>query len=300
MKLELSLFRLEVFMAVVDRGGYSAAAFHLGLSQPSVSYHIRALEEMLGAQVVVYRDRGIHLTPEGEELYRTAKSMLRDAERLSQAIEEIRTGQRGSLSVGASIAFEHKFFFDSVVGPFLHSHPDVDISLEFGHSTKLVEMVADGELDLAYVNDWALPAGVRYEPLHISDLVFWVSRDHPLADSGEVTTAQIAGAGLITAPTAEAEWHAYYGLLRSAGIRDPRIAAEIDGVQARKLATEAGLGVFGTFLPHYAGPEMMAPLVPLQLSIEAPTIEFGLVTPADRGPTMIMSDFADWLRKVAE
>lgn len=298
MRSELNLFRLEVFMAVVDKGGYSAAAKHLGISQPSASYHVKALEKALGGPVVVYENQAIHLTPEGDELYRTARSMLRDADRLSQAIEEIRTGQRGSLALGASIAFEHRFFFDLVFAPFLGAHTDVSVSLTFAHSTDLSEMVGTGEIDMAYVNDWHLPASTRYEPLHDSKLVFWVSGEHPLAELDEVTPGQVARAGLLTAPTRQAEWQAYYGLLRSAGIRDPRVTVEIDGVQARKLATEAGLGVFGTFLPPYAGPEMMAPLKALDLTTEAPSIEFGVVTRSDRRPTPLMADFADWMRDV--
>lgn len=283
---------------MVDRGGFSAAAEQLGISQPSVSYHMRALEETLGGQVVVYRDREVHLTPEGQELYSTAVSILLDAERLVQALDGLRTGRRGSLALGVSIAFEHKFFFDLVFAPFLDAHDDVGVTLTFGHSNHLTELVAAGRLDVAYVNDWLVPTGTRYQYLHSSKMVFWVSDDHPLALRDSVTPEEVGSAGLLTAPTEESEWQAFYGLLRSAGIRDPRIRVEIDGVQARKLATEAGLGVFGTFLPPYAGPDAMAPLKALLLSSETPTIDFGLVVKADRAPTPVMSDFTEWMATV--
>ena len=298
MKTELNLFRLEVFATVVDKGGFSAAATHLGITQPSVSYHIKALEKAMGGPVVIYQNREIHLTPEGEELYTAARSMLKDADRLTQAIDGLRTGTRGSIAIGASIAFEHGFFFDLVVAPFVRSHQDVDVSLTFAHSTPLSEMVADGELDVAYVNDWSIPPRTRFEPLHTSSLVFWAAPGHELAGADAVTPDQIAGAGLLVAPTREAEWQSFYGLLRAAGIRDPRVIVEIDGVQARKLATEAGLGIFGTFLPPYAGVDAMAPLKPLHLASETPTIDFGLVSKSDRPPTPVMSDLADWLRHV--
>lgn len=298
LKTDLNLFRLEVFATVVDKGGFSAAAAHLGITQPSVSYHIKALEQAMGAPVVIYRNREVHLTPEGEELYSVARSMLKDVDRLTQAIDGLRTGSRGSLAIGASIAFEHGFFFDLVVAPFVRSHEDVDVSLTFAHSTHLSEMVAGGDLDVAYVNDWSVPPRTRFDSLHASKLVFWAAPDHELAVAEGVTPEQIARAGLLIAPTRQAEWEAFYGLLRTAGIRDPRVTVEIDGVQARKLATEAGLGIFGTFLPPYAGERAMAPLKPLNLVSETPTIEFGLLSRADRPPTPVMSDFADWLSKV--
>src|SRR6266540_1781284 len=133
----LNLFRLRLFVTVVERGGYSAAAAALDVSQPSVSFHIRALERLLGAPLVVYRGRRAQPTPEGEELYRTAKAMLRDGDNLVLAIGQIRDGQRGRLLLGASITFEQAAFFERVIGPFYHAHPLVYLSLRFGHSPNL-------------------------------------------------------------------------------------------------------------------------------------------------------------------
>src|SRR5919201_4030576 len=82
----LSLLRLQVFVAVAEHGGYSAAAASLDLAQPTVSFHIKALEQLLRAKLVVYRDRRVHLTAAGHELYRAASNILRDAERLAAAV----------------------------------------------------------------------------------------------------------------------------------------------------------------------------------------------------------------------
>ena len=62
--------RLTVFKSVVDLGGFNAAATELGIAQPSVGAHIRALESQIG-QPLFHRQRGSRpkLTKAGEALY---------------------------------------------------------------------------------------------------------------------------------------------------------------------------------------------------------------------------------------
>src|SRR5918997_5133390 len=104
--LGLDLFRLLVLVTVVDRNGYSAAAEHLNVSQATVSFHVQALERVFGVKLLVYERRAIHLTPAGDEVYRAARVMLQESERLAQSIRDIRHGHRGRVTVGASMAFE--------------------------------------------------------------------------------------------------------------------------------------------------------------------------------------------------
>lgn len=295
---DTSLQRLRVFVTVVDHGGYSAAAEHLGMAQPSVSYHVRTLERALGAELVIYRNRSIHLTPEGEEVYRAAQTMLNEGDRLGETIERMRGGQLGRIAVGASIAFEHQFFLDLIVGPYVKDHPEVRFSLRFAHSIDLVEGVSTGSLDMAYVNDWQIPPELEFEPLHHSDLIFLVAANHPLASRRSITADDINEAGLIAAPIETGEVISYHEMLRSSGIRNPRIMIEIDGIQARKLAAQAGLGVLATFAPGYAGEHAMDPLRTLRLAGDTPKIEFGMVTREGQPWTPLMEDLAARLRSV--
>lgn len=295
---DTSLLRLRVLVAVVDQQGYSAAADHLGIAQPSVSYHVHSLERALGVELVVYRNRSIYLTPEGEQVYRTARTILNEGERLGETIERMRGGQVGHLALGASIAFEHQFFFDLIVAPFLREHPEVHLALRFAHSIDLVEGVSTGALDMAYVNDWQLPSGLDFEPLHASDLIFLVSEDHPLSSQGQVTPDDINEAGLITAPIESGEVISYHEMLRSSGIRNPTMRIEIDGIQARKLAAQAGLGVLATFAPDYAGEHAMEPLRTLRPAGDTQKIEFGMVTRSEQPWTPLMKDMGAWLRSV--
>jgi DNA-binding transcriptional LysR family regulator len=295
----LSLQRLQVFVAVADHGGFSAAADYLDLGQPTVSFHIKALERLLGAKLLVYRNRRVHLTAEGEALYRFGADLLRETERVAATIRNIRDGQVGQLRIGASMAFELPAFFQLVVAPFQRSHPRVRLALQFGHSVRLAEAVHDRQLDLAYVVNWRLPAGARYTPLHTAEFVLMVAPDHPLARKRTVSSEDVYAAGLITAPTFSQEWPHYEHLLRSAGLARYRIGLEIDGVQARLTATQAGLGVMGVFVPPFAVEDLTSRLCALRLEAPPPQVEFGLVLPVEHAQTTAAQQLAEWLRGVS-
>jgi DNA-binding transcriptional LysR family regulator len=291
----MSLQRLQVFVAVVDHGGFSAAAEYLDLGQPTVSFHVKALERLLGTSLLTYRERRVHLTAEGEALYRFASTLLRDTERVAASIRTMRDGQAGALRIGASMAFELPAFFHLVVAPFQRDHPRLQLAFEFGHSVRLAEAVHDKRLDLAYVVNWRLPSGANYTRLHDGAFVLMVGPDHPLAYKRRVTSDDVYAAGLITAPTFSQEWPHYEQLLRAAGLSEYRIGMEIDGVQARLTATEAGLGVMGVFVPPYAAGELSRRLRPLQLDTPPPPMEFGVVSSPEHFKTAAARAFEEWL-----
>ncbi len=296
----LSLLRLQVFVAVADHGGYSAAAAYLDLAQPTISFHVQALERLLGASLLVYRQRRVHLTPAGQELYRAATRMLRDAERLAAAVRSVDEGQAGQLRIGASIAFEIAPFFENVLAPFRRDHPRLQLAVRFGHSVQLAEAVLDDQIDLAYVQNWRLPVGVDYQPLHHAEFALMVAPRHPLTRKLDVSANDVFEAGLITAPIYSQEWPHYEELLRRSGITRFRVALEMDGVQARLLATQAGLGVMGVFVPPFARQSVGAVLRTISLGAPAPRAEFGIVTRRRHGLSTAAKEFVSGLRDLAQ
>jgi DNA-binding transcriptional LysR family regulator len=296
---DLSLTRLRVFAAVVEQGGYSAAARSLMLSQPTVSFHVQALERTFGTSLLSYRERRVHLTAAGEALYALASRTLRDVQELSAQITGLNAGHAGRVRLGASIAFEQAFFFSRVIAPFARAHPGTEISLRFGTSRRMVEAVRSREADLAYVMHCYMPPDVRYLPLHGSQVVFFVSGSHPLAAGPRPAAGQVGAAGLITAPLDSAEWEYYGQALSAAGLHSYRVALEISGIQARVLAAQAGLGVLTAFWPPYAGEVTLPGLRPV-LTAGAPAGPgFGLVQRAEEPVMRSVTALAAWLRQAA-
>ncbi|GAA3768903.1 selenium metabolism-associated LysR family transcriptional regulator [Microbacterium kribbense] len=287
-------FRLAVFVAVVDRQGYSAAARSLHLSQSTVSHHIAELQKEAGAALLSYRQGRIRLTPAGHEVYRSARIMLGEQESLERAIDNLREGKAVPLRVGASLAFEQPYFIHQFVAPFLSAHPDTMLSLQFGHSGTTAQAVLDHGLDLAYVLNWQLPAEAVFEPLGSAEFTFFAAPDHPLAAQSSVSPEEVSAAGLITAPTTAVETTFYRDILRRSGVSEHGSVLEISGLQPRMLAAEAGLGVVGTFVPAYA--VLTGRLVRLTLDRPAGRAEIGLVQRADDEASQAQLTLAEQLR----
>jgi DNA-binding transcriptional LysR family regulator len=295
--VNLDLFRLLVFVTVVDRGGYSAAARQLNLTQSTVSHHVSELERACGAELVLYRDRSVHITAAGQEVYRAALSMLAEQDHLTASLADLKEGRRGRVRLGASMAFEQKYFFGQVIAPFCRAHRGTLLCLRFGHSRREAQAVLDRDLDLAYVIRWHLPAEARFEPLHEIELTFLASRRHPLAGGQPVTVDDIGAAGLITAPLTGAETGFYREALRGSGLTADHSVLEIDGQQARFLAAAAGLGVLATFVPDHARTAVFDDLVPLPVQGPLTRVEVGLVRPAGDPYPASAQALAAWLRK---
>lgn len=296
---DLSLTRLRVFAAVVEQGGYSAAAHHLALSQPTVSFHVQALERAYGTRLLVYRARRVRATAAGQALYRLAVRTLRGVEELAEQIADLRAGRAGRVRLGASIAFEQAFFFDTVLAPFARGHPGVELQVRFGRSLPTVEALRAQETDLAYVARWHVPADLHYTPLHGSRVVFFVAEGHPLARHPDPTMEALGEAGIIAARLDSTEWQYYDLVLRSVGLRHYRITLEVDGIQARILAAQAGLGVLATFWPPYAREAALPRLRSVRLDHAPPGPEFGLLTREAELDTTAAGVFAEWLQQVA-
>ena len=294
--MNLDLFRLLVFVTVVDRNGYSAAARRLNLTQPTVSHHVSELERACGSDLLRYRDRAVHLTAAGQEVYRVALGMLAAQDSLRASLADVREGRMGRVRLGASLAFEQQSFLTQVIAPFCRSHEGMLLSLRFGHSRREAMAVLDRELDLAYVIRWHLPDGASLEVLHEVELAFLAANDHPLASRESVTIDDIAAAGLVTAQLTGAETGFYREVLRQVGLTGDRSVLEIDGQQARFLAAAAGLGVLATFVPDYARGPVFGSLVRLPVQEPVTRVDVGLVRRTDEPPSQSSTALADWLR----
>jgi DNA-binding transcriptional LysR family regulator len=298
--MTLDLFRLLVFVTVVDRNGYTAAARELHLAQSTVSHHMSELERACNAQLLRYEDRTVHITTAGQEVYETALVMLAEQDRLAKSLGDLKEGRQGRVRLGASMAFEQKHFLTEVIAPFCRAHQGTMLSLRFGHSRREAQAVLDRELDLAYVIRWHLPGGAQFEFLHEAELTFLVSPDHPLAGEEPVTISDIGKAGLITAPLTGAESFYYRDVLRERGLSGDHAVLEVDGQQARLLAAAAGLGVMATFVPRHARKIGYEALVPLTVEGTLVTVDLGLVRRPGELRSSSTDALATWLRTLAK
>lgn len=147
-----STFRqLEVFLAVVDAGGITAAAARLDVSAATVSNHVKALERQMGCPLFD-RQRGRRpvLTEPGRRVQRRARELMRQAELLARELRPNRPSDRPRLTV-VSQRFLASNFLAEPISAFSEQNPGVELLFETDRLEGIMARVAAGQVDLAYV-----------------------------------------------------------------------------------------------------------------------------------------------------
>lgn len=139
------LVEMRVFRAVVEAGGFTAAAHALGVSQPFVSQTLQRLEARLGATLLHRTTRGHRLTPEGERFLAAARRVVDAVEQAEADWQDDPARIEGRLRVSAPIAFG----LDRVtplMPDFLARHPRLALDLRL---TDEHESLIDDRIDVA-------------------------------------------------------------------------------------------------------------------------------------------------------
>ena len=138
--------QLETFAAVARLNSFTKAADALHLTQPAVSIQIKQISETIGQPLFEQTGRDIALTPAGEELLKTARSLDDIWNRFESAIDEIKGLKRGKLRV--ALVTTAKYFLPRMLGAFCKRYPEIDIELEIANREKIVERLRNNQDDL--------------------------------------------------------------------------------------------------------------------------------------------------------
>lgn len=176
----LELRHLRTFVALAEVANFSQTGERVGLSQPAVSRHIRALEDALGVRLFERLGRRAVLTSAGQTLRTRLETLLREADALPRLIRDLAGGVRGDVRIAWSITAVNAIL-PPLLGAYRRRYPHVALALRPSNSARVLEFLARGEVDLAFVGSEALPPGVSVLA-EIPDQVLLVApRAHPFA-----------------------------------------------------------------------------------------------------------------------
>ena len=136
---------IGVLVAVVDHGGFTAAAAGLGVSTSYVSRRVKALEDRLGVRLLERTTRQVRPTAVGQAYYDRVSPLLDGLEDAARAAASLRSEPKGTLRLAAPAAFGRRYFAP-VLASFSARYQDLRI--ETSYSDRAVDLVSDG-FDLA-------------------------------------------------------------------------------------------------------------------------------------------------------
>ena len=182
---------MEVFKAVVDCGGVNAAADHLGIAQPSVTAHLRALERQLGSTLFL-RSRGRRnlITPAGQTLHQYACDALSKSAELQIAVKRVDASAAQSISMVVQRALAN-YMLPRVLAPFMRRHPTANIRVHSETQEASLDLFRSGAVDAAIV--FATPEAKEFDGVVIGSdpLRIVASPGHQLAKRKQVALAEL-------------------------------------------------------------------------------------------------------------
>lgn len=248
-----AITQLEVFVEVARSGTVRRAAEVLSIAQPTATWRLQSLEQDLGLPLFD-RNRGrLRLSDAGRLLLPTAERIVRLGHDLRQAAADVARGRAGRLAIAASPTLGSHFLPD-VLKRFRLACPEVEVSVRTDHSEVVLQMVAEGSVQLGLARDAGL-AEVQRTPLFDEDVCLVASPEDPLARLPNLRVSDCAGTPFIVYERATTFAEIVRQVFTPRDI-DPRVAMEMDNIEGIKHMVERGFGL--AFLPHMAARSALA------------------------------------------
>nr|WP_298411283.1 LysR family transcriptional regulator [uncultured Halomonas sp.] len=197
---ELKIQPLRYVLAIVDEGGFNAAARHLHRSQPALSMAIKELEQRLG-QSLFEKSGKAELTPFGSYCLPRFREFIAQHDRLSRELKARVDKQAGHLDIAAVPSVASRLM-PNILGGFIALYPDLKVSLQDGNADYVCRQVISGDADLGVGSVWSKGDGqvndeLDFTPL-LRDRVGVVCRaDHPLVEREVLDWQELQGQVLI-------------------------------------------------------------------------------------------------------
>lgn len=246
---------LKAFAAIADKRHFGSAAVSLGVSQPSLSQALAALESGLGLRLVERSTRRVFLTSEGDALLPRATAAIEAVEMFTAAAVGVSRPLSGTLRLGL-IPTVAPYVLPAVLRDLGRELPELTLRVVEDQTGRLLDALRRNSIDAAMI---ALPAdapGMVEVPMYDEDFVLALPPGHALAGRNRVDPAALADLPLLLLDEGHCLRDQALEVCRLAGVRP-----DVGPTRAASLATavqcvEGGLGV--TLIPQTAVQTEMA------------------------------------------
>ena len=150
MSLPFTLQQLRILKAVASEKSFTRAAEILFVSQPSLSKQIKTLENRLGILLFNRENNTITLTEAGKVFLQYSERILALCEESCRAVNDVKNGDRGSLTVGASQTIG-TYLMPRVLALFAQNYPQINIKVQVDSTRIIAKNVMNQEIDIAVV-----------------------------------------------------------------------------------------------------------------------------------------------------
>jgi DNA-binding transcriptional LysR family regulator len=280
---------MQLFVRVVETGSFSKASGDLGITQPTATRHVAALEARLGARLLHRSTRGVTATEVGALYYDKCKAIQRELEDADNLATLLQSRLGGSLRISTSVAFGRRVVTPLALG-FMRAHPDISIDLAFDDRyVNLVEQGVDIALRMGRLADSSL--GARY--LGVNPWLVAASPDYLARAGSPASPAELERHACLVYSSVQGDDRWQFSDRDGRGVTTPvRGPLRSNNLSTVLAAAREGLGLAA--LPWYVARESVAEgrIVPVLEGYALPAQELHAVYPS---PKLVPSKVAAFI-----
>lgn len=258
------------FLAAAEAGSLSAAARTLGVTQPTLSRHMDALESAVGQRLFVRTPQGLVATDAARALLPEARAMALAAEALQRRASGPEDAVAGDVRVSASHVVGIAVL-PSILAPLLHAHPALRVELDLSNASA---DLAHHAADLAVRMVRPTQASLHARRLGSVRLGLFAHVDY-LDRAGCPQTVEDLGSHVVIGPDRDAAALAGFA---AAGVARDAITLRTDSEGAQLAAIRAGVGIGVMHADLGAADPSLRPVLP---DLPLPALDAWLVVHAD-------------------
>jgi LysR family hydrogen peroxide-inducible transcriptional activator len=240
-----SLRQIEYLVALYEARHFRRAAEQVGVSQPTLSAQLKALEERLGGQLVERSRSRVVFTALGERIIENARRILRD----------VREMRETALSYGQEFGGTIRLGLPPTIGPYLlprmlpqlhNDYPSLRLYVREQVPQTLPQSLQDGRYDVLVTPLPVRGADLESLPVFREPLYIAIPADHPLAAKSEIERADLNGQSILAL---EAGYQLHEQAEAMCEEFGARLLFDFEGTSLDTLRQMVGMGMGFSFLP---------------------------------------------------
>ena len=240
----MELKHLLSYATVVRLGSFSRAAEELFIAQPTISLHVRQLEEELQTKLLIRTTKTLELTEKGKEVYECAVSILQLRDRIA---EKCSSGERRIIRLGAS-TIPSAYILPEILPAYVKRHPAIYFTIDQGDSRSVTEKLAEGVIDIGLIGMKPASSEISAEPFCEDSVVIITPVREPfltMKETDSATLRKLLEEPVILREEGSGSLKAADTFLENAGYSgdELRVAARTNDPETIKNLVAGGLGI---------------------------------------------------------
>ena len=244
--LPFTLQQLRILKAIATEKNFTKASESLYISQPSLSKQLKSLEKNLDITLINREKNGISLTENGEVFLQYSDRILALCEESCRALIDLKNGERGNLSVGASQTIG-TYLLPRVLVLFARNYPQISLKAHVNSTRIIAKNILNREIDLAIVGGEIpnkLKKNLIMEDFVEDEFSLILSKSHPFASKKQITKEDLYHLNFITLNSNSTIRKFIDTILSQNQIetKQLKIIMQLNSIEGIKTAVSLGLG----------------------------------------------------------